>query len=187
MLVDNGLKIFQNKEGMKGRMVSIVIVVLVVTAIGLGYIIFKGATKRSPEQPSVITPSIQTTTPSSTRQLSEEEQVLKFPGPDASEEEIKKHGELVDSLSQQATVLDITNCSPSPVVTLVNPSTTIIVRNSGFTEQTIVRADKAVTIPAGGEVKVTISSLIGSDDLGNLGYSCQGIPGPVGVFQVGPE
>ena len=175
---------------MKDKGTLILIGILVLVGGVLGYAIYQSGALKKGQAPTTA-PAISTTqatdTSLPTRTLTAEEQeVLKFPGPDASEEEIKRHGELVDQLSEGATLLDITNCSPFPVVTLVNPSTTITVRNSGFTEQTIVRADKAVAIPAGGEVQVTISSLTGSD-LGNLGYSCQGVPGPVGVFQVAPE
>lgn len=170
------------------------IVGLVIIAVVLGYTIYQQQITSSLNNQSVstnqqyITPQVSTNnstaTAPATNQLSAQEiAVLNFPGPNATDAEIRQHGELVDKLSIRASALDITNCKPNPLVFEIEEGTTFKVRNTGSVAVELVRGDKIVTVPANTEKGVKITDLA-KEQFGNIGYACMDQQGPTGVIQI---
>lgn len=181
---------------MSKNLVYIGVVVLAVIAVILGYNIYQqqsgGATTPSTQQPQTrdITQPIQQGTDQTTTQkkelTAEEKQVLQFPGPNASEAERKAWADLVNKLGNESGVpyLDITGCSPTPVVYRVKLDGTFKVKNSGQTDHVIYTGDKRTTIKANSEQSVSSSSM--GNTPGDYGYSCDGSPSSIGIIQVRP-
>ena len=157
------------------------IAVLVVIAIVLGYIIIK----QQSITPQVSTDNSTATAPT-TNQLSAAEEiaaVLNFPGPNATDAEIKKHLDLVDKLGNESTILDISGCKPNPVVFRIRLGANFKVKNSDQIAH-VIYTYKELTINANSEQSLDSASV--SSGLGNRGYSCDNGKTTVGVIQIIP-
>ena len=116
-------------------------------------------------------------TAASTPQLSQadREKILTFPGEDATDEERQQHGELVSAAAVNTNLLDITDCTPNPLVIEVGYGESIEVKNSGETGGTLFFAGNSVTIPAGTSRGLVVTEFVGiKGGDGVAGYGCNG-------------
>ena len=114
------------------------------------------------------------------------EEILNFPGEDATEEEIKEWHEMVVAASVNVNVLDITGCTPNPLVIEVGYGEAIEVKNRGTTDHILHYGEATMNIPAGGSRGIVASEFgvkggsKGGDRL--AGYGCDGPT--AGIFYV---
>ncbi|MEK7517793.1 MAG: hypothetical protein AAB583_04545 [Patescibacteria group bacterium] len=175
---------------MSKNIVRFGIAVLVVIAVVLGYQIYQQTTvyQTPPIQNGTVPQTVGNQQASTQKGLTaEEKQALSFPGPNATEEEKKKHSDLVDELGNRVAgtlFLDITGCKPNPIVYRVKQGGSFKVKNSDSIDHTL-STDRKITIKANSEQTLTSKSI--GDVLGNYGYGCAEISGgTVGIIQIIP-
>lgn len=186
---------------MAKNLVYVGVIVLAVIAIVLGYKIYQqtlaNKTVSTTEQPQSKTKpqptSRQITIPATpqTQQPSAAEvaEVLKFPGPNATEVERKKHSDLVNKLGNQfggATFLDISGCNPNPVVYRVKQGSSFKVKNSDQIEHTIYTDPIRQTKISANSEQTVESKNIGVNN-GDYGYNCDSSTNPAGIIQIVPQ
>ena len=76
--------------------------------------------------------------------------ISNFPNENTSEEEIKEWNEVVIGASVNINVLDITGCTPNPLVIEVGHGEAIEVKNRGTTDHVLHYGGATLTIPADG-------------------------------------
>ena len=162
-----------------------IIIVLFILALFLGAVIFAQQWRGRPEagEPTGVSPG---DVPWSQGSLSDAEAVLIFPGQGASREEFDAHQALVNKLAEKATHLDITKCTPAPLVLAHVRGENLTVKNQDVGVGYVLRlGTNDIIIPAGKSVVVE-AHMIG---LGYTGYGCHvaDIPNPatgtVGVIR----
>lgn len=173
---------------MKGKTLTLLIVVLLVIAIVLGYVIvFQWFPKEGGEGEMVSqTPITQPTTQSSLSRtgvtLEEQEIFDSFPGPRATAEERLAFDKKVNSIAvdTDTALLDISNCDPQPFALRVKRGGTFKVRNLDSTPHIVGTDPEHQSVVAeGSEITLEVSKALG-DDLGNYGYACDNM-GAVGI------
>ena len=111
------------------------------------------------------------------------EAILAFPGEDATPEEFNRHAELVIAASVNVNLLDISGCTPNPLVIEVGYGESIEIKNSDTTDHTLKHAGASITIPAGSSRGVVLTQFLeskGGD--GFAGYACDDAMG--GIFYI---
>ena len=163
------------------------IALLVLVGGVLGYAIYQSRTQKSIQstgtqgQVTGTDSSISAPAPRERTDLTDEEkQALNPPRPDASDERIQ-YAELISRLAQEADVLVVNNCEPSPVVMLVKAGGTIKVINENTLDHSIVIDPEHVySVPAEGQ------AVIDTDEFGKgpgiYAYGCDLSNAAVGVF-----
>jgi len=113
----------------------------------------------------------------------DERAALAHPGEDAPVEEKQSHFELVQKIAKEALILDITGCkAANPVVLKVKLDTPITVKNQDSTDHAIVfDTDNIFSIPANTTMDIKPDFQFG---LGTYGYGCDQTPHAVGIFLV---
>lgn len=194
---------------MANKTLTIAIGILILTAMGLGYAIYK---QKSGSSSDVLSENrfdnlkqgeIQATSKNQRDEgngsttvnllpsaeelgISEDERaVLDHPVKDASEVDKQRHLDLVQKLAKEAPILDITTCSvSSPVVFKAKYGEEISVKNDDDSAHTILfDAENTVYIPANSTMNVTPNFQHGP---GTYGYGCDQTPHAVGFFLVTP-
>ena len=112
--------------------------------------------------------------------MTPEEIVFNFPSPEASDEVKRAHAEAVNTLAVESDVLDITGCSPEPLVLLLTEDQSITIRNDDPTSHTITFGVSQV-VPANSSEEVVLDFVQGP---GYYGYGCDDSGGVVGMFLV---
>ena len=103
------------------------------------------------------------------------EKILTFPGEDATDEERQHHGELVEAAAVNVNLLDISGCTPDPLVIEVGYGESIEIKNSDETDHTLDFAGNSVTIPAGTSRGLVVTEFVGiKGGDGVAGYGCNG-------------
>lgn len=111
------------------------------------------------------------------------EAILAFPGEGATPEEFSRHAELVIAAAVNVNLLDISGCTPNPLVIEVGYGESIEIKNSDTTDHTLKHAGASITIPAGTSRGVVLTQFLeskGGD--GFAGYGCDEAPG--GIFYI---
>ncbi len=108
------------------------------------------------------------------------EEILAWPGEDATDEEKQCHWELVKAAAVNVNLLDISGCTPDPLVIEVAQGESITIKNSDTTDHTLqFGRDSSITIPAGGTRDVVVSDFagLGEEGLrrGFYTYGCDGV------------
>ena len=164
----------------KERLLTVGIVTLIVVAAGLGYLIYGDynlgskinsyldTKSEEAKQDSQASTSLQSELPN------DAQGVLNFPSDDASEEERRRHTDLVDKLAVETNVLEIADCEPTPLVIMVSEEESINIKNTGDVSHTIQSGDFEIFLPANGEKVVEVKS-IAEFGLGSYGYNCDGV------------
>lgn len=142
------------------RNIFIAIVILVGTIFSFWYLSVSGSLDRKDNPMSPLT--------------LEEYQVLKEWPKDGTEEQERQHTNLVKSIAQEAEYLDITNCSPNPLVFQVRYGESFIIKNSDTIEHRLRHSywkEDPIVVPANNERKVVTADLI-VEGSGIYGYGC---------------
>ena len=108
--------------------------------------------------------------------------LLVFPGEDATDEQIQRWHEAVDAAAVNVNLLDISGCTPNPLVIEVEHGESITIKNSDATDHTLNRGEFSITIPAGGTSDIVVSDVFPGS--GILSYGCDGRT--AGIFYVHP-
>ena len=111
------------------------------------------------------------------------EAILAFPGEDATPEEFDRHAELVIAAAVNVNLLDISGCTPNPLVIEVGYGESIEIKNSDEVDHTLYFGANLITIPAGGSRGIVVTHFLGSKEGdGFAGYVCDDAMG--GIFYV---
>ncbi len=147
---------------------KIVLGILVVVAIVLGGLVYK---QYRPSDSG-----------SQNQQKFSAENIFMTPGPDASEEEKRRHFEAVVKLAQDISVLEIGSCRPSPIAVRIKRGSSLTVKNPDGGPH-VIGLDLTTTyeIKAAGDTVVTPEFAHGP---GLYGFGCDNSTGTVGFFLV---
>lgn len=161
---------------LKTKYLNVLLIILAFIALILGYtIIYREGGPRPGQE-------VKKYAPTSSELRSDEFAVLNTPGPDASEEERNRHFDIVVRLATAAEELNISECTPTPVVMTIKEGETLIVRNDDSVDRSIVFDQENIyPIPARSTQK--IAGLF-ERGLGIYGYGCDSLPTAVGMFFV---
>ena len=112
------------------------------------------------------------------------EEILNFPGEDATDEERQAHWDLVVAAAVNVNFLDISGCTPTPLVIEVGYGEAIEIRNSDTVfPRTLWHGGARFTIPAGSTSGMVVTEFVGTGEGdGIAGYGCHGYQG--GIFFV---
>lgn len=157
-------------------------VILVVTAVGLGYAIYQRQALNQPQTnvEQAFTPIPHTLPPPTV----DEELVLDFPDPSAPKEEQKKHFDLVSQLAENVDYIDIGKCRPSPLVVRIKNKDPVTFKNSDELQHSVpLSPEQVLTISAGGKESIIVNFEFGP---GVYGYTCDASYKAVGVILVTP-
>ena len=115
------------------------------------------------------------------------EAILAWPAEDAPEEEKRRHWDLVVAAAVNVNILDITDCTPNPLVIEVGHGESIEVRNGDTTDHTLHRGEASITIPVGGSRGMVVSEFarVAEGVFGIANYACDNAS--VGVFYINPR
>ena len=155
---------------LKTEYLNVLLIILVFIALVLGYTIYRELQLESEiEKPSRI--------------LSLDElNVLNTPGVGASEEERNQHFDLVVRLATTTGELNISGCTPTPVVLAIKRGEELVVRNDDSADRSIVFNEESIySIPARSTQTITGFFERGP---GIYGYGCDALPNAVGMFFV---
>ena len=109
--------------------------------------------------------------------------LLDWPGEDTTEEESQRWWEALFAAAVNVNLLNITGCTPDPLVMEMEHGESIQIYNDDATDHTLHWAGGASTIiPAGGTIDIVVSDgNIFHGRVGAYGYSCDDGP-PAGIF-----
>lgn len=168
-----------------------VVLVLLVAVLSLGIVIYSRYYKSENNDITATTPTPPSSPPAIPQPIvkpltSEERAVLKFPGSNASQQEINNHIQLVNKLVKETEIIDINSCSPEPLVFRTSLNKSFMIRNKDSGSHTIQRGSSILAkIPAGKTITVKSRDLF-IKGAGNYGYSCDSTSAIVGIFLVVP-
>ena len=166
---------------MKDKGTLILIGILVLVGGVLGYAIYQsGALKSGQTAPTQVpgAPAAGTadTTTTARTLTAEEQEALNFPGPDASDEELGRFANLVNSLMIDTRTLDISGCDVNPFVIKVKHGESITIVNNDNVAHTLFHGQVTIDVPANSTKIIGIDETFGGGTGdGNLGYSCDGL------------
>ncbi len=105
---------------------------------------------------------------------------------DRTDEESHRHWEAVVAAAVNVNLLDISGCTPNPLIVEVGYGESIEIKNSDTTDHTLRRVG-SITIPAGGTRGIVVSDFtgIGEGVTGIGNYTCDGVM--AGIFYVNPS
>jgi len=172
------------KSQLVERVFTFLIITLALTAVVLGYAIYKKRLAPSPESSPA-----QANLPVEKRDLAEtslEEQerlVLNPPAQDAPREEKERHFKIAQNIAQVAPYLDITECeTPKPLVFKVKYGEKFTVKNNDSGERTItIGAGQTFSIPPDGTKDILP---VFDKGPGVYGYGCDYSAREVGLILV---
>ena len=170
---------------MSSKILTILIVVLALAAVGLGYAIVKQ--QRGDKSNFLFERRFsQDRSVESSLDMSVEEReklVLEAPGQDASQEEKERHFQIAQSIAEVAQYLDITNCKKgNPVVFQVKEGQEFTVKNDDSVSHTVSLGEKQ-NFPVPEKSTKTILPEFDKGP-GVYGYGCDGSAKEVGMILV---
>ena len=175
---------------MKAKKLAIIaITLIIVTLVGcdeaamIDDLVINGLTEEAGEtiQLAELKQTGDGTAAASTHPNPNREKILSFPNP--GDEGFDEWHELVLEDAVNVNVLDITDCTPNPLVIEVGYGESIEIKNSDTTDHTLKHAGASITIPAGASRGVVLTQFLeskGGD--GFAGYGCDEAPG--GIFYI---
>ena len=115
--------------------------------------------------------------------------LLVFPGEDWTEEESERWWEAVRAAAVNVNLLNITGCTPDPLVIEVESGESIQIYNDDAIDHTLTRGGNSITVPAFETINIVISDFLetGEEGIVNSGaydYVCDGVWPSVGIFYV---
>ncbi len=111
------------------------------------------------------------------------EELLVFPGEDATDEEFDRWWEAMLAAAVNVNLLNITGCTPDPLVMEMNHGEPIQIYNDDATDHTLHWGGHIITIPAGDTIDIVLSDVFPTT--GAIGYGCDDGP-TAGIFLVHP-
>lgn len=150
--------------------------------IGVVYGIERAKRSRFSEPPRLSSEGVTRSFP---RNLTPQERAaLVTPARDASDEEKRRHFDLVVPLATRAEFLDITDCLGNPIVFEATQDRGFSVKNSDDENHTLqLSEERFYTVPAGGTKDIVADFGFGP---GVYGYGCDNSTGAAGVILVTP-
>ena len=153
------------------RLAILAIVLIVVVVAGCDRAMTVGKTVM-PDPTEEVTPPINP------------EELLVWPDEDAPYEEFERHAELVKAAAVNVNLLNITGCTPDPLIIVVGHGESIQIYNDDATDHTLSHGGNSITIPAGDTIDIVLSDVFSAEAGSILGYSCDDRIG--GIYVVGP-
>ena len=148
------------------RLAILTIVLIVVVVAGCDRAMTVGKTVM-PDPTEEVTPSID---------------LLIFPGEDWTNEERNRWWEALKAAAVNVNLLDITGCTPDPLVIEVEIGESIQIYNGDATDHTLHWGGHNITIPAHDTIDIVLSDVFSSTGEGAGGYVCDGVWPAVGIF-----
>ena len=170
----------KGKKRTRSKIFTSLSILLVITAVGLGYTIYQRQTSNQPQTnvEQAFTPPPHTLP----APVVDEELVLDFPDPSAPKEEQRKHYDLVSQLAENVDEIDISNCRPSPLVARIKNKDPITLKNSDQVEHSVsFNQEQTLVISAAAKESIIVNFEFGP---GVYGYTCDAKGKPVGVLLV---
>ena len=109
--------------------------------------------------------------------------LLVFPGEDWTEEESERWWEVLFAAAVNVNLLNISGCTPDPLVMDMDHGESIQIYNHDLTDHTLHWGGNIITIPAGDTIDIVVSDVFPTT--GAIGYSCDDGP-TAGIFLVHP-
>ena len=109
--------------------------------------------------------------------------LLIFPGEDWTDEEMNRWWEAMTAAAVNVDLLNITGCTPDPLVMDMEHGESIQIYNDDLTDHTLHWGGNIITIPAGDTIDIVVSDVFPTT--GAIGYSCDDGP-TAGIFLVHP-
>ena len=159
------------------RLAILAIVLIVVVVAGCDRAMTVGKTVM-PDPTEEVTPAI--------------DLLSDWPGEDTTDEERNRWWEAVDAAAVNVNLLNITGCTPDPLVIEVEGGESIQIYNDDATDHTLTRGGNTITVPAFETINIVISDFLetGEEGIVNPGaynYVCDGVWPAVGIFYVNPQ
>ena len=109
--------------------------------------------------------------------------VLAFPGENATEEEKERHGQVAIAAAVNVNLLDISGCTPKPLVIEVGYGESIEIKNSDTVSHILYHGEGRITVPAHGTRGIVVSDFVGiRGGDGVAGYACDDVL--AGIFYI---
>ena len=109
--------------------------------------------------------------------------VLAFPGENATEEEKERHGQVAIAAAVNVNILDISGCTPKPLVIEVGYGESIEIKNSDTVSHLLYHGEGRITVPAHGTRGIVVSDFVGiRGGDGVAGYACDDVL--AGIFYI---
>ena len=113
--------------------------------------------------------------------------LLDWPGEDTTEEESQRWWEALFAAAVNVNLLNITGCTPDPLVIEVEGGESIQIYNDDATDHTLTRGGNSITVPAFETINIVISDFLetGEEGIVNNGayrYRCDGVL--AGIFYI---
>ncbi len=152
------------------RLAILAIVLIVVVVAGCDRAMTVGKTVM-PDPTEEVTPAI--------------DLLLDWPGEDTTDEERNQWSEAVDAAAVNVNLLNISGCTPDPLVIEVEHGESIQIYNDDATDHTLtLDPENSITVPAFETINIVLSSDNGFHGTGAYGYVCDGVWPSVGIFYV---
>lgn len=172
----------------KNNLKKYLVVVLAVVAVGLAGLLYKQKMGSDPlpvAQNQNVDPQASAAGPVWTPEPGSEEEYLFGITMESSDEEKMKHYQFAISIAKESEFLDVTDCSPEPLVLKVANGGTVKLKNDGNADVTIVM-DAEHTYSVGAKSTKSIKADFGKG-AGLYGYGCNQSSGPRGMIFVSPN
>jgi len=178
---------------MTKTLVYIGIAVLAVIAVVLGYQIYRQTTdtgtvppvKQAQDTSVPQTVGNQQTSQQTTQSSSgtaDEQAVLNFPGPNATQIEKQQYTDALNRFAKETGVLEISNgCKPSPIVIRIQKDQEIQIKNTGITDIKVIISPQ-IQFPISANSIKTVKASFGG--VGTFGYRCEGFENISGVIDI---
>ena len=108
--------------------------------------------------------------------------LLDWPGEDTTEEESQRWWEALFAAAVNVNLLNITGCTPDPLVIEVEIGESIQIYNDDATDHTLHWGGHYITIPAHDTIDIVLSDVFSSTGEGANGYGCDGVL--AGIFYI---
>ncbi|MEX2090765.1 MAG: hypothetical protein WD989_01370 [Candidatus Paceibacterota bacterium] len=171
------------------RLEKYLVIVLAVVAVGLAGLIYKqkmgGWPSALSEPDSGNRPQASAVGPVWSPSPGSEEEYLFSIKMDSPDEEKMKHYQYAISISKESEYLNLTNCSPEPLVLKAINNGTIKLKNDGEMPVTMV-IDAEHTYLVGPKSTKSVKADLGKG-VGLYGYGCNNSSGPRGMIFVSPN
>ncbi|MCE2397406.1 hypothetical protein J4G02_23165, partial [Candidatus Poribacteria bacterium] len=89
-----------------------------------------------------------------------------WPGEDTTDEERNRWWEAVDAAAVNVDLLNITGCTPDPLVIEVEGGESIQIYNDDATDHTLTRGGNSITVPAFETINIVISDFLETGEEG---------------------
>lgn len=176
---------------MTKKLVYVGVVVLALIAVILGYKIYQqtissqSAPKPKPsaefQDVTIPKPGVNNSqqTDTSSQSIDLDSIFKRFPGPNATAEEIQSFHDYLYTISRETGLITLKDCKADPQVLRVKKGQEFKIKNEDSVDHKLTMPGKQVSVKAAGEITLTAS------EIGEYGYGCDTAPNKsnVGIIQ----